>query len=210
MSDGLDRFRTAMAKHLGRVMTPEVAAEIEGYAFRYHDESIDPARFVPHEYRSVVFQVESFRLIRDELHLQHLAHFLETERARDGQLMKPDYGYMAVKESRGELLQFTARMDRALVGNLRLYLFDDLHTGTRGATEDTLYLSPRARIGFTASRFIDYAERCLAEVGVEDVWIDTKILHDAAGNVIRDVGVLMKRQGYAHVAQKFHKRLKKE
>jgi hypothetical protein len=124
--------------------------------------------------------------------------------------LKPDYGYMAAKERRGELLQFTARINGALVGNLRVYLFDDLHTGTRGANEDTLYLAKRARIGFTASRFIDYAERCLAEVGVEDVWIDTKILHDEQGKVIRDVGVLMKRQGYDHVANKFHKRLKKE
>jgi hypothetical protein len=85
VSDGLDRFRTAMARHLGQVMTPEVAAEIESYAFRYHDESVDPSRFQPHEYRGIVFAGRE--LPRDQGRVAPAAPdaLLETERARDGQ-----------------------------------------------------------------------------------------------------------------------------
>jgi hypothetical protein len=117
---------------------------------------------------------------------------------------------MAAKERRGELLQFTARMGGVLVGNLRVYLFDDIHTGTRGANEDTLYLSPAARIGFAASRFIDYAERCLASVNVDDVWIDTKILHDEKRQGDPQRRRADEAPGLRARGQQFHKRLNKE
>lgn len=203
----LHRFRTAMAKHLGRELTPETAAGIELEAFVVPDESIDPAQFEPQEYDGLVFAAESFRAIVDELHPLHEAHYAETERARAGQPLAPDYDRIAALERDGKVLQFTAREDGVLVGNIRMYLFDDLHTGTLGAREDALFLAKPARRGLRAARFVRYAEQCLAQIGVADVWCDTKILFDDAGNVIRDVGVLLKRQGYAHVANKFHKRL---
>lgn len=210
MTTAVHRFRMAMAKHLGKVITPEVAAAIEVEALYEVDRSVNVMQFAPHEYRGIVFAAESFRLIIDELHPLHEAHFAETERARDGLPLQPDYEYMAAAERRGDLVQFTARIDGELVGNIRMYLFKDLHTGTRGAREDTLFLSPKARTGFAASRFIEYAERCLAQLGCGEVWCDTKILHDEAGNVTRDVGALLRRQGYAHVANKYLKRISKE
>jgi hypothetical protein len=200
----------AVAKHLGSFVSPEVAAAIEVEAFYEPDRSINVLQFQPHEYRGIVFAAECFRLIVDELHPLHEEHYAETERARAGLALQPDYEYMAAAERRGDLLQFTARMNGELVGNIRMYLFADLHTGTRGAREDTLFLLPKARTGFAASRFIEYAERCLAQLQVREVWCDTKILHDEAGNVTRDVGVLLKRQGYAHVANKYLKRISKE
>lgn len=203
------RFRMAMARHLGKTITPEIAAAIEVEALYEPDGSIDPAQFAPHEYRGIVFAAESFRLIQDELHPLHEAHYAETERARVAPLA-PDYDHMAAAERRGDLVQFTARMNGELVGNIRMYLFKDLHTGTRGAREDTLFLLPAARVGFAASRFIEYAERCLAQLGVVEVWCDTKILFNEHGNVTRDVGILLKRQGYSHVANKYLKRISKE
>lgn len=203
----IHRFRTAVAKHLGRKLTPETAASIELEAFTVPDESIDPAQFEPQEWDGLVFAAESFRAIVEELHPLHEVHYAETERARGGQALDPDYDQIAALERCGKLLQFTAREGGALVGNLRMYLFHDLHTGTLGAREDALFLAQPARRGLRASRFVRYGEQCLAQVGVADVWCDTKILFDDAGNVIRDVGVLLKRQGYAHVANKFHKRL---
>lgn len=208
--DRLARFRQALAPHLGHTLTPELCAALEHAAFFTPDESLDPGQFVPQEWDGLVFAAESFRAILAELHPLHEAHFAETERARDGQALMPDYDYIGAVERGGRLVQFTARMGGRLVGNLRMYLFTDLHTGTPGANEDALYLDPVARHGFNASRFLAYAEGCLAQIGVIDVWADTKILHDEAGNVIRDVGVLLKRQGYTHVANKFHKRLSKE
>jgi hypothetical protein len=201
------RFRMAMCKYLGQPLTPEVAAAIEVAAFTQPDQSIDLGQFAPEQYQGLTFAAESFRAIVDELHPLHEAHYAETERARAGLALNPDYDYMAASERAGNLLQFTARMDGDLVGNIRLYLFRDLHNGTRGANEDALYLAPVARHGMNASRFVDYAERCLAKVGVVDAWADTKILHDGDGKVIRDVGVLMRRRGWDHVADKYHKRL---
>jgi hypothetical protein len=213
MGESMDQhtlFRQTLSANLGKTVTPELAAALERAAFFVPERSIDLSQFAPHEYRGIVFAAESFRKIRAELHPLHEAHFAETERARAGQKLNPDYGYMEMAEWRGDLIQFTARKDGALVGNIRAYLFNDLHTGTRGANEDTLYLSPAARHGFTASRFVEYAERCLAQIGVVDAWCDTKILFDDAGNVIRDVGVLLKRRGWAQVANRYHKNLSKE
>jgi hypothetical protein len=205
------RFRHAMAKHLGEKMTPEIAAEIEAYAFRYVDESIDPAHFAPAEYKGLTFRVESFRAIQDELHELHVAHWAETERAREGLPLNPRYEHVREAERRGELLQLTARNSvGTLVGNIRFYLFSDTHTQTPGAREDTFYLSPQVRNGFTAIRFWRYAERCLATIGYFEVWTDSKILYDADGAVIRNVGRLNEYLGYTHVANRFRKTLTKE
>jgi hypothetical protein len=204
------RFRHAMAKHLGKAITPEIAAQIELEALYEPDRSVDLAQFYPHEYKGVAFQAESFRAIKDELHVLHVAHWNETERARAGFALEPDYEHMELAELRGELLQFTARKDGVLVGNIRMYLFRDLHTKTKAAREDTLFLLPEVRQGFMASRFIDYAERCLRAIDVCEVWVDTKILFSESGDVVRDVGALMRRRGYTHVANRFHKTLSKE
>jgi hypothetical protein len=208
--DQVMRFRQAVAKHLGAELTPKVAAAIELESLYQQDNSIDLAQFEPHEYKGIVFHAERFKSVKAELQLLHLAHWRETERYRAGSAMNPDLEYMQWSDLAGKLIQFTARKDGILVGNLRVYLYTDLHTQELAANEDTLYLLPIAREGFTATRFIDYVERCLAQVGVVDAYVDTKIIHDEAGNVVRDVGVLMRRAGYAHVANRFHKRLSKE
>lgn len=204
------RFRHAVSKHLGQLLTPEVAAAIEVEALYQQDRSIDIAQFQPHEYHGVIFAAERFRAVKAELQLLHIAHWRETETYRAASPMNPDYEYMQWAELEGKMIQFTARKAGVLVGNLRVYIYRDLHTQELGATEDTLYLLPIAREGFTATRFIDYVERCLAAIDVVDAYVDAKILHDEQGNVVRDVGVLMRRAGYAHVANRFHKRLKKE
>jgi hypothetical protein len=207
----IERFRLAMAKHWDKPLTPEIAAAIEAEAFAEPDASIDLAQFLPHEYKGLVFAVERLRDIRPELHLLHVAQWAETERARHGVPMKPNYGYMEAAERRGELLQMTARKDGRLVGNMRVYVFMDLHTGTRGVREDTFFMLPEARQGYAAIRFWQYTERCMVQLlGEFEAWTDTKILHDEAGNVIRDVGRLNEYLGYTHVANRYHKRFSKE
>jgi hypothetical protein len=204
------RFRQAVSKYLGAELTPEVAAAIELEALYQRDDSIDLQQFAPHEYKGIVFHAERFKAVKAELQLLHLAHWRETEKYRAGSMMNPDVDYMQWADLAGKMIQFTARRDAVLVGNLRVYIYRDLHTQELGANEDTLFLLPIAREGFTATRFIDYVERCLAQIDVVDAYVDTKIIHDEGGNVVRDVGVLMRRAGYAHVANRFHKRLSKE
>jgi hypothetical protein len=207
----IQRFRNAIAKHWDKPITPEIAAAIEAEAFAEPDKSIDLAQFQPHEYRGLVFRAERLHDIRPELHLLHVAHWAETERARHGLPLKPNYEYMEAAERRGELLQLTARKDGRRVGNMRVYLFEDLHSGTRGVREDTFFMLSEVRQGYAAIRFWQYTERCVLQLWDDfEVWTDTKILHDQAGNVIRDVGRLNEYLGYTHVANRYHKRISKE
>jgi hypothetical protein len=146
----------ALHKHVGQLVTPQVARAV--LADLYPERAIDPAQFPAQAYDGVLFQAESLRAILPELHEQHLAHWAETERYRAGSAMNPDYEHMRAAERDGRLLQCTVRQDGALVGNLRAYLYRDLHTQQLGATEDTLFLSPPARRGFIAGHLIRYVE----------------------------------------------------
>lgn len=203
----VQRFRYAIAKHLGQVMTPEVAAAIEMEALTEPDRSIDCAALGAARYEGLEFHVERFGDVLPELHALHEQHWQETERFRHGIALRPNYDYLHAAEQRGNLLQLTARKDARLVGNIRMYLFEDLHTSTKCAKEDTFFLCPEVRQGLNAIRFWQFNERCLATLGVREVRTDSKILKDADGNVIRNVGRLNERLGYTHVANSYSKRL---
>lgn len=187
------RFRMAMVKYLGQQITPEVAAAIEVEAFSEPDRSISPARFAPMTYRGLVFAVESFRAIRDEIHPLHVEHWATTEKARHALGLNPDYDGFALAERQGRMLQFTARRDGRLVGNIRMYLFTSTHDGTLVAKEDTFFLRPEARVGFNAIRFWQYMELCVTKgLGVRQIRTDSKVAND--------VGRLNEYLGYEHVS----------
>lgn len=199
------RFRLAMAKHLGHELTPERAAQIERELFLDEDQSHSPESFGSAQYKGLTFQVESFRKVCDELHPLHVAHWQETEKFRHGLTLNPNYAYYAEIERQGKLLQFTARDGSGeLVGNIRVYLYQDMHTQQPGAKEDTLFLLPRARGGFSAVRFIQFVLHCLRLIGVKDAYTDSKILFDENGNQVHDLGGLMRYAGFRHVANVYH------
>lgn len=210
MSTPVHRFRMAMARHLGKPLTPEVAAAIEAEAFHEPDQTIDGAALGQAGYGGLEFQAERFEEVLPELHALHEQHWAETERARHGFAMNPDYDYMCAAQRRGLLLQLTARHHGELVGNIRLYRYRDLHTQTDAAREDTFYLAPHARRGLAAIAFWRFAERCLTRLGVREVRTDSKILKDENGHVVRNVGRLNERLGYTHVANQYLKTLPKE
>ena len=168
------RFRHAMARHLGRELTPERAAEIERELFIDDDQSHDPLSFGQAVYKGLTFRVERFRDIVAEIHPLHVEHWKETEKFSHGLELKPSYDHYEESERQGKLLQFTARTDAgALVGNIRVYLYTDIHTQLPGAREDTLYLSPEYRSGFAAIRFIQFVLQCLRAIGVRDAYTDS-------------------------------------
>ena len=192
-----------MHARFGSVLTPELAAQIEFDAHDRAERAIDPALFLPRAYRNLVFRVESFRAVLAELEPVHAAHFEETEKHLAGFELKPDYGYMAERERMGTLVQFTARDGEKLVGNLRMYLAKSLHTGNLVAEEDTFYLLPDYRKGFSAMSFLRYAEEMLVQVlGVEEIRANTKIVNAASK--------LMDYRGYRHVANQYVKTFKKD
>lgn len=163
MSD-VHRFRMAMARHLGKMITPEVAAKIEAEAFHEPDRTIDPARFDPMHYSGYTIHVERFDDVLPELMPLHEAHWQETERHRHGIQLKPRYDNMQLRFRAGKGIQFTIRKDGELVGHLREWLFESDHTGTPVAEEDTLYIAPKHRGGFLPLKLIAYAEECVLQL----------------------------------------------
>jgi hypothetical protein len=192
------RFRTAVTDYIGMVLTPELAAQLEVRAFYEPDRSIPPSRFQPMDYRGLVFAVESLRAIRDEIHPLHEAHWNTTEKARHALGLNPDYEAMERAERYGSMLQFTARREGRLVGNIRMYLYKSTHDSTLAAREDTFFLMPEAREGFNAIRFWQFMELCLTKgLGVRSIKTDTKREHD--------VGRLNEYLGYTHVSNGYLK-----
>ncbi len=201
MNDLKHRFRMAMAKHLGQVVTPEMAAAIEVEAFSTPDRSLDPSRFAPIVHGDYRIGVESFRLALAELEPLHAAHWLETERHRHGIPLQPDYDALFARDRAGRLVQFTCRnRDGEIAGHLRMYLGQSTHTSTLVAEEDTLYMRPQDRGTFAPMAMLRYAEAVLIELGAREIRANSKTVNNA--------DVLMRRLGYQHVAHQFVKILK--
>lgn len=174
-------IRMALGAHLGKVLTPEVAAAIELAASKpAAAPRIVHPEFQPAACGSLTFQVERFSAILPELHLLHIEHWRQTEEFRHHIPMNPDYDAMARDEEHGRMLQFTARAGGELVGNLRVYVVLGRHTQTLHAVEDTMYLKPQHRTPRAAMRFVEFGERCLRQIGVREIRCTAKLSNNAA------------------------------
>lgn len=201
MSDAVHRFRMAMAKHLGKIMTPEMAAAIEVEAFYEPDRTVYPGRFAPTVWGEYIIGLELFSGIVDELEPLHRAHWQETEKHRHGLQLRPNYPAVIALERAGRCVQFTARRHGEIAGHLRMYLGQSLHTSSTVADEDTLYLAPDHRPGpWLVIAVLRYAESVLRQLGVTQISANSKRVNNAA--------VLMRRLGYLEVATQFVKILK--
>lgn len=199
----LQTFRTALGYRLGQVVTPELCAWLEENAFDRVDHSHAPAKFGSKQYGGLTFQVERIADIQADIEPLHQAHYAETELHRHGLALNMDYAVLNEHERAGRLIQFTARDgDGKLVGNIRMYLYTSVHTQTLAAKEDTIFLLSDYRKGFVAIRFMQWAEQCLAAVGVREIHTDSKL----ANNIDR----FNKYLGYTHVSNGFHKFLSGE
>ena len=170
----------ALAAHLGRELTPEVAAEILLQATDTTDHSIDPARFEPAQHGPVVIGVERFEQVLPELHPLHQAHWQETERYRHVTGFQPDYAAMEWSSRCGQLVQFTAREAGELIGHLRVYLGKSRHSGVIFAQEDTLFVTPGKRHSLLGIWLMRYAEHALvSKLGVREIRFDSKAANKA-------------------------------
>lgn len=190
-------IRQALVEHLGQVLTPDVAMKLEMAAVAPVDESIDPTAFGELQHGEYTIRAESFAAILDELHPLHRVHWLETEHHRHGLPLNPDYAAMAQMERNGRCIQFTVRTGGKLVGNLRVYLGMSLHTQTRYASEDTLFLLPEHRGGFLVMSLIKFAEDALRALGIDEFRVSSKLVNHA--------DVLMRRRRYTPASLQFVK-----
>ena len=170
-----------MAKHLGQVLTPEVARVITLEIMRGPDTPIDIGQFTPLIYRGYSIQPERMADILPELHVLHQQHYAETETYRAGIPMNPNYTEALRRERMGQLLQYTARETAtgALVGNMRVYLGISLHTQTLFCTEDSFYVTPEHRGSFLAVRLWQCTERASIALGVREIFFDSKTVNRA-------------------------------
>lgn len=143
------------------------------------------------------FQEERVADCLEELRPLHLLHWQETEGYRRGLKFNPDYTRLLSFNDIGYYRLFTAREGGVLMGNIGIYITDSMHTQTKSAYEDTLFIREEARKGFTASRFIRFVEQRLIDLGVKEINISIKRTNR--------VHILMKRLGYLHVGDSFTK-----
>lgn len=193
-------LRAEIGRHLGQVLTPEVATAIEVAARRADGLPLDISRFAPQVQGDYVIKVERLGDILHEMHGLHALHWAETEKHRHGLRMDPDYEAMVASEQAGRMVQFTVRelAEMRLVGNLRMYLGTSRHTQTTFAQEDTLFILPEHRGGFLSIHLLRYAERVLVDqLGVLEIRADSKLVNNA--------DVLMRRLGYDAVSTGFVK-----
>lgn len=190
-------LRQAISQHLGQVLTPEIAAAIEVASRTPEGDPIDPRSFGTQQRGEYLIAAERFEDVLPELHTLHVQHWIETERHRHGIALNPDYAAMAAMERAGRCIQFTVRHQGALVGNLRMYLGVSLHTQTRYASEDTLFIAPGHRGGFLVMALIRFAEGALRSIGIPEIRVNSKLVNKA--------DVLMRRMDYQPVALEFVK-----
>lgn len=192
------KFRAALGASLGQQLTPELAARIEQFVFQPEDRSINPEAFGVQHYKDYTIRAERFRDILPELHQLHVEHWSETEKHRHGLKMNPDYDAMLARERAGEMVQFTLRdSDGQLVGNCRVYINVSLHTQTRYASEDTLFIKPQHRGGFVVMALMKFAENSMRALGITEMRTNSKMVNKA--------DVLMRRMRYTPVAIEFVK-----
>ena len=175
-------IRLALGKHLGQVLTPELAYSIEFQAAETPNLTLAPEKFGTQEYAGYLIQVELLSAILPELHRLHEMQFQETERHRAGISLSANYDYMRAQERAGRMLQFTARdaATQELIGNMRMYLYQDLHAGLLCCKEDTFYVLPAHRGGFLSIRLCQFAERALVSIGVREIYLTTKFVNRAS------------------------------
>jgi len=191
------QIRRVLSEHIGKVLTPELACEIELAAAAPQDESINPDSFGEVEHDGYTIRAERMADILPELHPLHVQHWQETEGYRHGFALNPDYQRYAAIERAGGLIQFTARKGGELAGNLRLFLSESLHTQTSLVTEDTIFLKPEHRGGFLPMAMLRFAEQAAVSLGAQEIRSNSKLVNRA--------DVLMRRMKYQPFAIQFAK-----
>lgn len=191
-------IRLALGAHLGQVLTPEIAAAIEVAVTTPEDRARDTSAFGVATHGDYLIQAERFSEALDELHTLHVAQWAETEKHRHGLVLNPDYLALIERERDGNLLQFTMRAANGqLVGNLRMFLATSLHTQTRYACEDSLFILPEHRGGFAVMALLRFAQDAIRSLGIREIRINSKLVNNA--------DVLMRRMKYQPVSLEFVK-----
>lgn len=121
------------------------------------------------------YQHESLTQVKDEVKPLLDDHWEEIALNKDTIKLNPDWKKYALLDANNMLRVFTARADGKLVGYFVVIVETALHYSDHVfAHNDIIFLAKEYRRGMTGVKLIKYAEKCLAEEGVKQLFINTK------------------------------------
>ncbi len=147
----------------------------------------------------IEFAVEPLETSWAEMVQLAAIHWKETQAYRHNQPFNPSYERYKQYADLGCFIQFTVREEGVMIGYGGAYVVPSMHTQKLIATEDTWFLLPAYRKGFTALKFFRFMEAECVKRGAEDV---TLTVPEGIGT-----GVLCERMGYDKVAQVYNKQI---
>ncbi len=148
----------------------------------------------------IEFAIERLSDILEEIKPLHQEQWEETEEYRSKAIpLDIDYARYLEFNKTGYYTVFTARDSGKLVGHISVYMTISMHTRTKIAQEDSLFLTKSARGGRTAMRLFQFVENWLKSQGVLELYCSVK----NGANSRR----LLEYMGCRHVSDGFHKLL---
>jgi len=145
----------------------------------------------------VKFAREKVADVWEEIYPLMEAHWSETEMYRSGNKLNPDRERYTQFCEIGYYQLYTMRTDDGqLVGDIGTYLTRGMHDQRKLAIEDSMFIMPDHRKGWTAIKFVRYVEGELKKQGCEELYTTTKL---------GPVSKFMEFMGYKHVANQFWK-----
>lgn len=175
-----------LIKYKGQVLDAGAIIAIVNEAMATPDRRIPIDGFTPTAMRGYVFAVERYADCLEELKDLHRLHWMETEKYRHALPLDPDYDGFLRMEWHGDLLLFTIRKFGELVGQTTMKLSTSMHSGTRVANEDSLFLRADHRGNlFLMLSFIKYVTGVLEQVGVKEIRVSSKLVNGADKLMVR-------------------------
>lgn len=170
-----------MAKHIGQVITLELATAMAKELLGIAEKPIDVTKFAPQDYQCYVLACERLEDIRDEIHPLHVRHYAESKLPASAIPVNIDYERLIDLERAGQLMQFTARVKKTgeLVGSLLSYILTSVNNQTLFCQEGEFYIEPAHRGGFLAVRLWQFGERAVQVIGVKEATCDSKLANGA-------------------------------
>ncbi len=121
------------------------------------------------------YNKETISTIKDDIAPLVTAVYDEVEVDTDKLAFSLDWDSYNKLEQLDMLHIFTARKQEKLVGFLVMIATKSLHASNNiVAASDVIYIQPSERKGNVAKKFIQYAEKSLADLGVSAMFITTK------------------------------------
>lgn len=167
----------ALARQIGRELTPELAIAIAREADSDPDHTVEAHHFPSEAWCGYSLQCEPLRVGGAELRGQRKCFLDETA---PGKPAVTDWARLSVLQRSGAHVTFTARAASRLVASLWLFLDWNLDTGARMATDDLFYVEPDHRGGMLAARLWQYAERSMFACGVREAVFHSRLDNGAA------------------------------